>query len=315
MCHVARRCDSKPRSGFTACFRPRGVSPNPRRRGKRLPDAVARGSEAKAQYWGNCGLNQSAHYQVYLGDAWTDPLFLSVTPLPVVEMEAEVVLPVYARQSANELQKFPRGMRQFAVLAGSEVYLKLDTDRPLKAVDVKIVEQQCSSGKGGRNEARRADLPHETHGNRGRRGRSLDAAHHRHAAGLRGRANCRLRFRSTMSRIRPWSSRWKVSLPSNPTCRRASSRGPRLRSSFPKGSPTIHYEVADDHALVPIRPTWEATSSQAGVRPSDHTAGDTSAAEKREGRIEVCRFPPEACAAEPRGRLSAAPAVASLEAG
>ena len=84
------------------------------------------GDPSQALYRGEyAGLNQSARYQVYLGDAWTDPLALSVTPLPVVEIEAEVVPPDYARQSADEVQKLPRGMRQFPVLAGSEVRLKL----------------------------------------------------------------------------------------------------------------------------------------------------------------------------------------------
>ena len=90
------------------------------------------------------GLTSRPDCQIYVGDAWTDPLALSVTPLPVVEIEAEVVPPVYARQSADELQKLPRGMRQFSVLAGSEVRLKLDSDRPLDAVEVKIAEQAPS---------------------------------------------------------------------------------------------------------------------------------------------------------------------------
>ena len=55
-------------------------------------------------------------------------------------MQAEVVPPVYARQSADELQKLPRGMRQFSVLAGSEVRLRLDSDRPLKVAEVKLAE-------------------------------------------------------------------------------------------------------------------------------------------------------------------------------
>ena len=60
------------------------------------------GESSQAQYHGEYpGLSQSARYQVYLGDAWTDPFLLSVTPLPVVEIEAEVVPPVYARQSAS----------------------------------------------------------------------------------------------------------------------------------------------------------------------------------------------------------------------
>ncbi len=78
-----------------------------------LPDGTDDASQAvyRGEY---ARLTQSARYQIYLGDAWTDPLSLSVTPLPVVEIEAEVVPPAYARQSADDLQKkLPRGMRQF----------------------------------------------------------------------------------------------------------------------------------------------------------------------------------------------------------
>ena len=39
-------------------------------------------------------------------------------------------------------QKLPRGMRQFSVLAGSEVRLRLDSDRPLKAAEVNAGEQE-----------------------------------------------------------------------------------------------------------------------------------------------------------------------------
>ena len=79
-----------------------------------------------------------------------------MTPLPVVEIEAEVVPPIYARQSAHEVQKLPRGMRQFAVLAGSEVRLTLDSDRPLSAAEVTIAEQKYAMQRAERYSARSA---------------------------------------------------------------------------------------------------------------------------------------------------------------
>ena len=57
---------------------------------------------------------------------------------------------------------------------------------------------------------------------------------------------------------------------------------------LPTGSPSIHYQAADDHALGRIWLTWEATSGETA-----------SEGDKREGQIEVCRFPPEA---SPRNR-------------
>ena len=77
---------------------------------------------------------------------------------------------------------------------------------------------------------------------------------------------------------------------------------------LPTGSPNIHYEAADDHALGRIWLTWEATSGDAEVRQASQPdlgrtevrlESLTPAAEKREGRMEVCRFPPEA---SPRSR-------------
>ncbi len=102
-------------------------------------DDLASESYFRGEY---AALTQSARCQVYVGDAWTEPFTLSVTPLPAVEIEAEVVPPVYARQSASEVEKLPRGMRQFAVPAGSEVRLALDSDRPLSAAEVTIAGRQ-----------------------------------------------------------------------------------------------------------------------------------------------------------------------------
>ena len=71
---------------------------------------------------------------------------------------------------------------------------------------------------------------------------------------------------------------------------------------LPTGSPTIRYEAADDHALGCIWLTWEATSDVGQAFQPDNPAGDTPstpAETKRTGRIEICRFPPEA---SPRSR-------------
>ena len=94
---------------------------------------------------------------------------------------------------------------------------------------------------------------------------------------------------------------------------------------LPNGSPNVHYEAADDHALGQIWLTWEAVAGDAEVRQADHahmvpepdtSAGTAAAApEKREGRIEVCRFPPEAATRSREADFRLPLAVASLEAG
>ena len=249
-------------------FPPRPAARRPTCPWNRLPGD---GDQPQAQYRGEyAGLSQSARYQVYLGDAWTDPLALSVTPLPVVEIEAEVVLPVYARQSADDVQKLPRGMRQFAVLAGSEVRLKLDSDRPLKAAEVKI--------------AGRADLPDATRRCRGQRRGSLDAGHRRHAAGIRCRGTVVFDPGSRRGRPNPGAAAGRFH---HHRARPAAGHHGQRRKTpivLPTGSPNIHYEAADDHALGRIWLTWEATAGDVSAalptRPRNARAGSRSAASR-----------------------------------
>ena len=218
------------------------------------------------------GLNQSAHYQVYLGDAWTDPLSLSVTPLPVVEIRAEVVPPVYARQSASEIQKLPRGMRQFPVLAGSEVHLRLESDRPLKSAEATIAGRACP-------------LQREDAQANGAEIWTLAAA----GTPLNSVAEetpYEIQVHDVEGQILDEPLKGVVTIePDQPPGITASTVTPIV---LPTGAPTIHYEAADDHALGRIWVTWEATS------------GDTTnVSEKRGGEVEVCRFPAES---PPRNR-------------
>ena len=96
-----------------------------------VADAVA---AFKGQY---PRLLEDARCQIYLGDAWTEPLNLTIIPSPTVEVEPEVVPPLYARSNTPELLTFPRGTRQFSVIEGSEVRLNVSSDRPLKSVTLK----------------------------------------------------------------------------------------------------------------------------------------------------------------------------------
>lgn len=67
-------------------------------------------------------LGDSVRYQVYLGDAWTDPAHVAMIPLPAVEPQLKITPPAYAAQSE---QAGEAGARQFAVLEGSAVELSL----------------------------------------------------------------------------------------------------------------------------------------------------------------------------------------------
>ena len=236
-----------------------------------------------------------------MGDAWTDPLALSVTPLPEVELAAEVVPPIYARQSAQDVEKLPRGMRQFAVLAGSEVRLALDSDRPLSAADVTVAGRQYPMQRThlAPRDALAADAPAN-----GKEVWTLAVAGTPLAAVAR-----ELPFSiqihdaegQTLDRPLEGAISIKADLPPGIV---ASTKTPIV---LPTGSPTIHYEAADDHALGCIWLTWEATdvgqADHAYVVPEpDNLVADTSADNtatspspaKRASRIEIHRFPPEA---------------------
>ncbi len=58
-------------------------------------------------------------YQIYLGDAWTDPATVEMLPLPVVELRMTPTPPSYAR--ADETTAGDPAARQISILEGSSV--------------------------------------------------------------------------------------------------------------------------------------------------------------------------------------------------
>jgi hypothetical protein len=257
------------------------------------------GGQARAKYRGEyAALNQSAQYEIYVNDAWTDPLALSVTPLPAVEITAEVVPPAYARQAAQVAEKLPRGMRQFAVLAGAEVRLTLDSDRPLSAAELTVAGQKYSMHSAGALADGKELWTPDTAGT------PLASV----AKELPYSIQIKDEEGQTLERPLEGEISIETDLPPG------ISASTKTLIVLPTGAPKIHYEAADDHALSCIWLTWEATSDAAEKRDDDlnhsghssaatgsaYPAGETShAAGKREGRIEVCRFPTEAL---PRSR-------------
>ncbi|MEI8372739.1 MAG: hypothetical protein WCJ35_07885 [Planctomycetota bacterium] len=98
--------------------------------------------EAPIVYQGtHARLIQTARYQVFVGDAFTDSLVLEVTQPPIITVQPEVMPPAYARDAGEEVQVLPRGMSQFAVIEGSEVRLKVHADRPVKSVVLTVQEK------------------------------------------------------------------------------------------------------------------------------------------------------------------------------
>ena len=65
-------------------------------------------------------LTHSVRAEVFVGDAWSDPIVVEVVPLPIIEAEVSVAPPDYA-QAASLDEPLPAGARQVAVLEGSAV--------------------------------------------------------------------------------------------------------------------------------------------------------------------------------------------------
>jgi hypothetical protein len=81
-------------------------------------------------------LVESVIYQVYLGDAWTDPMTIDVLPLPVVSLTIDHTPPAYAR--AREARQAPSS-RQISVIEGSRIELFVQSsNKPLARADLVI---------------------------------------------------------------------------------------------------------------------------------------------------------------------------------
>lgn len=94
-------------------------------------------AEGESQFAGQLPkLIDSVHCQVFLGDAWTDPLDVEVVPLPVVEMKLTPTPPAYARGAEADVTE---GSRQLSVVEGSRVDLQISSaNKPLKRAWITI---------------------------------------------------------------------------------------------------------------------------------------------------------------------------------
>lgn len=81
-------------------------------------------------------------FQLYLGDAWTDPAEVRLIALPAVELRLTARTPRYAR--ARERGQPAPSSRQVSVLEGSAVELELTSDKPLRRADLSIQQQRFS---------------------------------------------------------------------------------------------------------------------------------------------------------------------------
>lgn len=77
-------------------------------------------------------------FQITLGDAWTDPRRIELTPLPVVTLDLEATPPEYARIATPNMPKHT-GSQVLSVIEGSQVAVKLTcTNKALNSATLKV---------------------------------------------------------------------------------------------------------------------------------------------------------------------------------
>ncbi len=81
-------------------------------------------------------LMEEVDYQIFLGDAWTDPQPLGLIARPLVTLTFQPQLPSYAGGGQTD----PVTARSFSVLEGSQVGLIVKSTKPLGSVDLIIDE-------------------------------------------------------------------------------------------------------------------------------------------------------------------------------
>jgi hypothetical protein len=99
-------------------------------------------------------LVDSVNYQLFLGDAWTDPAKLMVVPLPSVDVELEVTPPSYAHVDRTAATG-TTGLRYVSVIEGSRVTARIVSDSPLRdatfSVDDKPLAMVSDGSKPSQN--------------------------------------------------------------------------------------------------------------------------------------------------------------------
>lgn len=104
--------------------------------GSTEPDEPAADHSSQGAYIGDLArLMESVSYQVFLGDAWTEPAPLEIIPPPVVSLELDHTPPPYVARGAPASRT--TNSRQLSVIEGSHVSLTLRcSNKPLAKVEL-----------------------------------------------------------------------------------------------------------------------------------------------------------------------------------
>ena len=85
-------------------------------------------------------------YQVYLGDAYTHPKKVTLTPLPVIDIAFNVETPEYAKAAFAEVQAMHRGV---IALEGSRIIPTITSDKALKSATITVDEEPVELAQEG----------------------------------------------------------------------------------------------------------------------------------------------------------------------
>lgn len=88
-------------------------------------------------------LTSSVQFQLYCGDAWTDPATIELVPLPTVDIQFRATPPAYAQTEAQP-EEIPSGARNISVIEGSSLQVNLTSNKPLKSVRLNLQQEETT---------------------------------------------------------------------------------------------------------------------------------------------------------------------------
>jgi hypothetical protein len=184
-------------------------------------------------------------YQIFIGDAYTEPAHVKLIPLPVVNVDLEITMPDYVKGQFEA----PVG-RQKVAFEGSRVIPVVTSDKTLKSVSIRIEEK---------------DYPLRKDGDRF----VLDGDDSPLAAVTQTvRYDVQVVDVDDVSLAAPISGILQVRADRSP---RVAGATP-TRYVLPTAKPRIKYRAIDDYALAKV--VAHVTVERAGVPPEDAEEGD-----------------------------------------
>ncbi len=177
-------------------------------------------------------LQESLRYQLYVGDARTEPGRITLVPLPVVDLRWEIGWPEYTESQMESRQ----GVHDVAVLAGSRVVLHVMANKPLAYV--KLVPDSGDA----------LSLAPEAAGAKGHGWRLDPKNTPLEAVEARVKFKLEIEDADGLRPLQPLEGSVSILPDRDPT---ATVRAAH-RALLPTAQPKVHYRVTDDYGLARV---------------------------------------------------------------